>query len=45
MASYLQVENISKYYGDRNLFSNISFNINGADPKEIFWSVSLFYYR
>lgn len=31
MASYLQVENISKYYGDRNLFSNISFNINEGD--------------
>ena len=31
MASYLQVENISKSYGDRTLFSNISFNINEGD--------------
>ena len=31
MASYLQVENISKLYGDRTLFSNISFNINEGD--------------
>lgn len=31
MASYLQVENISKSYGDRVLFSNISFNINEGD--------------
>ena len=31
MASYLQVENISKSYGDRTLFENISFNINECD--------------
>ena len=31
MASYLQVENISKSYGDRTLFSDISFNINEGD--------------
>ncbi|MBO5832774.1 MAG: ABC-F family ATP-binding cassette domain-containing protein [Alistipes sp.] len=31
MASYLQVENISKSYGDRVLFENISFNINEGD--------------
>ena len=31
MASYLQVENVSKSYGDRTLFSNISFNINEGD--------------
>lgn len=31
MASYLQVENISKSYGDRTLFNNISFNINEGD--------------
>ena len=31
MASYLQVETISKSYGDRTLFSNISFNINEGD--------------
>ena len=31
MASYLQVENISKSYGDRMLFENISFNINEGD--------------
>lgn len=31
MASYLQVENVSKSYGDRVLFSNISFNINEGD--------------
>ena len=31
MACYLQVENISKSYGDRVLFSNISFNINEGD--------------
>lgn len=31
MASYLQVENISKSYGDRTLFSGISFNINEGD--------------
>lgn len=31
MASYLQVENISKSYGDRMLFSGISFNINEGD--------------
>ena len=28
MASFLQVENISKSYGDKVLFRNISFNIN-----------------
>ena len=31
MASYLQVENLSKSYGDRTLFSDISFNINEGD--------------
>ena len=31
MASFLQVENISKSYGDKTLFSNISFNINEGD--------------
>lgn len=31
MASYLQVENVSKSYGDRVLFSNICFNINEGD--------------
>ena len=31
MASYLQVENISKSYGDKVLFQNISFNINEGD--------------
>lgn len=31
MASYLQVDNISKSYGDRVLFRNISFNINEGD--------------
>lgn len=31
MASYLQVENISKSYGPRILFENISFNINEGD--------------
>ena len=31
MASFLQVDNISKSYGDRTLFSNISFNINEGD--------------
>lgn len=31
MASYLQVENISKSYGDRTLFKGISFNINEGD--------------
>ncbi len=31
MASYLQVDNISKSYGDRTLFSGISFNINEGD--------------
>ena len=31
MASYLQVDNVSKSYGDRTLFSNISFNINEGD--------------
>ncbi|MBQ8492823.1 MAG: ABC-F family ATP-binding cassette domain-containing protein [Alistipes sp.] len=31
MASYLQVENISKSYGDRTLFEKISFNINEGD--------------
>ncbi|MEG0517963.1 MAG: ABC-F family ATP-binding cassette domain-containing protein [Bacteroidales bacterium] len=31
MASYLQVENISKSYGPRVLFENISFNINEGD--------------
>ena len=31
MASYLQVENISKSYGDKILFQNISFNINEGD--------------
>lgn len=31
MASFLQVENISKSYGDKLLFRNISFNINEGD--------------
>ena len=31
MASFLQVDNISKSYGDRTLFSSISFNINEGD--------------
>ncbi|MBE6213823.1 MAG: ABC-F family ATP-binding cassette domain-containing protein [Rikenellaceae bacterium] len=31
MASFLQVENISKSYGDKVLFENISFNINEGD--------------
>lgn len=31
MASYLQVEHISKSYGDRILLNNISFNINQGD--------------
>ena len=31
MASYLQVENISKSYGTKVLFDNISFNINEGD--------------
>lgn len=31
MASYLQVENISKSYGPKILFDNICFNINEGD--------------
>lgn len=31
MASYLQIENISKSYGDKVLFENIGFNINEGD--------------
>ncbi|MBQ5784106.1 MAG: ABC-F family ATP-binding cassette domain-containing protein, partial [Bacteroidales bacterium] len=31
MASYLQVENVSKSYGPRVLFKDISFNINEGD--------------
>ncbi len=31
MASFLQIENISKSYGDKVLFRNISFNINEGD--------------
>lgn len=31
MPSYLQVENISKSYGPKTLFDNISFNINEGD--------------
>lgn len=31
MASYLQIENISKSYGDKVLFKNIGFNINEGD--------------
>lgn len=31
MASYLQVENISKSYGDKILFDKISFNVNEGD--------------
>lgn len=31
MASYLQVENISKSYGSKVLFKNLSFNINEGD--------------
>ena len=33
MSSFLQVENISKSYGDKTLFRNISFNINLDCPK------------
>ena len=36
MASYLQVENISKSYGDRTLFKDISFNINEGDKIQIY---------
>ncbi len=31
MASYLQIENISKSYGHKTLFQNIAFNINEGD--------------
>ena len=31
MASYLQVENVSKSYGPRVLFNNINMNINEGD--------------
>ncbi|MCR5004165.1 MAG: ATP-binding cassette domain-containing protein, partial [Bacteroidales bacterium] len=31
MASYLQIENISKSYGPKILFENIGFNINEGD--------------
>ena len=31
MASYLQIENISKSYGPKTLFENIGFNINEGD--------------
>ena len=31
MASFLQIENISKSYGDKVLFRNISFNVNEGD--------------
>lgn len=31
MPSYLQIENISKSYGDKVLFDNIAFNINEGD--------------
>ena len=31
MAGFLQVENISKSYGDKTLFHNIGFNINEGD--------------
>ena len=31
MASYLQIENISKSYGPKVLFENIAFNINEGD--------------
>ena len=31
MASYLQIENISKSYGEKILFENIGFNINEGD--------------
>lgn len=31
MASYLQIENISKSYGPKTLFENIAFNINEGD--------------
>ena len=31
MASYLQIENISKSYGPKNLFEKIGFNINEGD--------------
>ena len=35
MASFLQVENISKSYGDKVLFRNISFNINEGDKIQV----------
>jgi len=31
MASYLQIENISKSYGPKVLFENIAFNVNEGD--------------
>ena len=31
MASYLQIENISKSYGPKVLFEHIDFNINEGD--------------
>ena len=31
MASYLQIENISKSYGPKVLFERISFNVNEGD--------------
>ena len=31
MASYLQIENISKSYGEKVLFEQIGFNINEGD--------------
>ena len=35
MASYLQIENISKSYGPKVLFENIGFNINEGDKIRI----------
>ena len=31
MASYLQIENLTKSYGDRMLFADITFGINEGD--------------
>lgn len=31
MASYLQIENLTKSYGDRNLFDSITFGVNEGD--------------
>ena len=42
MASYLQVENISKSYGDRMLFSGIGFNINEGDKIALIAAIVIF---